>query len=570
MPKGLVNESSLNSIAEAINVLKGVEDTYYPSEMGEAIIDAIPTETASGNPIHITDAAAYPADSVVTTLEPVQDLHGYDKPWPAGGGKNLLQVTTESQTINDVTFTVNKDSAGNVVSITVNGTASSDVNLLLNSFLFKKDTSYILNGCPLNGGNSTYQMASIGGTIATGYDIGSGATITPTQDYEASIRIFIYAGYTANNLVFKPMIRLASVTDATFEPYSNECPITGHTGVELTRTGKNLLNPLKMKRTNPTTGAENNNWLWWNQHIPCKYGDNITFSCPNAPSQIYSCNLAIYDEALSSVGSETLTWGATSGMTFTITKNNAAFALLRFYNNTSMAAYNFSNAQLELGNQATSYEPYQGKTHSITFPQAQSPVYGGEIDWTNGVLRVTDVKHKMSDLSNTLVYYQQYGFFLSQNGFADKALGISAIKSSIYATSTAESATDIKNNEIRGNDQYNAYVYIRDDRFSNVSDLMAAVGNTDICYPLATPIEIPLTSEVITLLKGENNLWTDAGTSEIEYKVDLNSYIQKLIAEASGTTSALSLSKSAVEPESETEASKEVGSADEESVALIR
>jgi hypothetical protein len=27
---------------------------------------------------------------VVTTLEPVQDLHGYDKPWPAGGGKNLF------------------------------------------------------------------------------------------------------------------------------------------------------------------------------------------------------------------------------------------------------------------------------------------------------------------------------------------------------------------------------------------------------------------------------------------------------------------------------------------------
>ena len=42
MPKGLVNESSLNSIAEAINVLNGSEGTYAPSEMGAAIIDAIP------------------------------------------------------------------------------------------------------------------------------------------------------------------------------------------------------------------------------------------------------------------------------------------------------------------------------------------------------------------------------------------------------------------------------------------------------------------------------------------------------------------------------------------------
>jgi hypothetical protein len=52
----------------------------------------------------------------------------------------------------------------------------------------------------------------------------------------------------------------------------------------------------------------------------------------------------------------------------------------------------------------------------------------------------------------------------------------------------------------------------------------------------------PLTSEVITLLKGENNMWTDAGTSEIEYKVDLNSYIQNLIDEASVQASTLSVS----------------------------
>lgn len=42
MPKGLVNESSLNSIAEAINVLNGTNGEYHPSEMGAAIRSAIP------------------------------------------------------------------------------------------------------------------------------------------------------------------------------------------------------------------------------------------------------------------------------------------------------------------------------------------------------------------------------------------------------------------------------------------------------------------------------------------------------------------------------------------------
>jgi hypothetical protein len=67
-------------------------------------------------------------------------------------------------------------------------------------------------------------------------------------------------------------------------------------------------------------------------------------------------------------------------------------------------------------------------------------------------------------------------------------------------------------------------------------------GSIEVCYELATPIEIPLTPEVITLLKGENNIWTDAGTSEIKYKVDLQSYIQKLINEASAKVSTLSMS----------------------------
>lgn len=42
MAKGLVNESSLNSIAEAINVLNGTNGEYHPSEMGAAILGAIP------------------------------------------------------------------------------------------------------------------------------------------------------------------------------------------------------------------------------------------------------------------------------------------------------------------------------------------------------------------------------------------------------------------------------------------------------------------------------------------------------------------------------------------------
>ena len=59
-------------------------------EYGEAGAPPI-KDTASGVIASFPDGADnVPMDGVVVTMEPVQDLHGYDNPWPAGGGKNLL------------------------------------------------------------------------------------------------------------------------------------------------------------------------------------------------------------------------------------------------------------------------------------------------------------------------------------------------------------------------------------------------------------------------------------------------------------------------------------------------
>ena len=37
----------------------------------------------------------------------------------------------------------------------------------------------------------------------------------------------------SGTITFKPMIRLSTVADDTFQPYSNICPITGHTGLNV-------------------------------------------------------------------------------------------------------------------------------------------------------------------------------------------------------------------------------------------------------------------------------------------------------------------------------------------------
>ena len=135
-------------------------------------------------------------------------------------GKNLLPVTATSQTINGVTFTVNADN-----SVTANGTASAMAVFTLNNNLEKvvNGGHYILTGCPSGGGANSYRLEirNSSDTIYTnGIDEGSGSgDIAPTSGFPAKATIRIASGYTANKVVFKPMLRYASESDPTFEPY---------------------------------------------------------------------------------------------------------------------------------------------------------------------------------------------------------------------------------------------------------------------------------------------------------------------------------------------------------------
>ena len=272
----------------------------------------------------------------------------------------------------------------------------------------------------------------------------------------------------------------ASMTYATFEPYSNICPIIGHTGVELTRTGKNLFDPNSsenewVSKSNEIGHVQQSKSM----RIPTKEGDTITLS-NGTPSSGSNVLLIAFLDGNDTVLSRSVIISGETYLTKTAPSGTVS-AIVAFYQWQEV-----TNAQLELGSTATAYEPYRGEPHSITFPQAQSPVYGGEVDWTNGVLRVTNVN------------------IASYNGETLPSVWIS--DRDVYAEGSTPT-----------------------------------IG-AQVVYELATPLEIPLTPEVITLLKGENNVWTDEGTSEIEYKVDLQTYIQKLINEASTNASALSVS----------------------------
>ena len=131
-------------------------------------------------------------------------------------GKNLLENIKKSQTINGLTFTVNED--GTVI---VNGTATAQTAFIVNSFLVLPVGKYIFSGCPTSGTTQTY-FVQIRRRNPDSYinDVGQGKTFR-IEDNTQSVDYYIVVrnGITVNNVLFKPMIRLASISDDTYEPY---------------------------------------------------------------------------------------------------------------------------------------------------------------------------------------------------------------------------------------------------------------------------------------------------------------------------------------------------------------
>lgn len=150
-------------------------------------------------------------------------------------GKNLFDLNKsnwKTKEINGVTFTINDNGE-----ILVNGTATSATTVIFLGYdkQGKLPTGQlILSGCPqtnVEGGTCRLQFYYNSPTLGSKQMWQSNsveATITLPSDYtDYNCSIFINKGFTANNLVFKPMLRSATITDSTFEPYKgNTASIT--------------------------------------------------------------------------------------------------------------------------------------------------------------------------------------------------------------------------------------------------------------------------------------------------------------------------------------------------------
>lgn len=133
-------------------------------------------------------------------------------------------------TMNGITFTLNSD-----FSVTATGTATGKASFYYSirnatqGIEAKANTQYTLTGCPSGGSNTEYELYANSKKISDGtngsgkHDYGDGVTFDYTDDMWLGVYVSILSGYAiSDSLTFKPMLRLASVTDATYEPYNGE------------------------------------------------------------------------------------------------------------------------------------------------------------------------------------------------------------------------------------------------------------------------------------------------------------------------------------------------------------
>lgn len=169
---------------------------------------------------------------LIASIEPQQDLHGYDSPWVGGAGKNKAQpVITTNTTLGGIAFNPIKDNDGNVLGLSVgNGTVNADINQHIAEFYCSESGTYKIIGAKLNGSLSVNKRILLWDNTSRTTTINiidnNEVSVSLTAEHEYSFAVNIRSSVTVDASELRFMICKDSES-STFAPYSNICPIIG-------------------------------------------------------------------------------------------------------------------------------------------------------------------------------------------------------------------------------------------------------------------------------------------------------------------------------------------------------
>lgn len=479
-------------------------------------------KTASGAIVHITDALAAPLKKLVAQIEPIQDLHGYDSPWPPGGGKNLIDNSTSAwengginSSGNNATASEQKRTIGKFTvqggrDIKISGITEPTTSSLVRIFFYASDDSFI-----------EYKNYS--------------SNYWPVPDNATSFRLRAPIDYDLSTL----QIEYGTVV-TTYSPYSNECPITGRTGMSVYADGKNLLglSADDIVSTQRATNTFSNGSITVNAtgtyartqfHKKVISGQQYTISLKGLSTGDYNRFYIKPIDDWNTAGTLaffTLTGTETAyTKTFTATSDDL-YIYLYVTTSATTGTMTISDIQLELGSTVTAYEPYTGRTIPVSWQTEAGTVYGCTVDVVTGDLIADRAIYDLGDVSwthyktgNNYIFFGDITDGKSYAGSGPITLICSCYKVNPTRSTSASVVGSGDDCSISINNAgVNATrLLVKDTQYTSAESFTAAVTGQKVVYELATPLTYHLSPEEIETLLGENNIWTDAGDVEVTY-----------------------------------------------------
>lgn len=203
---------------------------------------------AEGAIATFADGTDLPLKSLLVNIAPVQDLHGYDYPWVAGGGINKLPPMVDGTYTGNGLTAVVKDGVA-----TLSGTSTASGNALIiplaEEYTVTEGYLHLCNSvanasfAPTLEDVNAISASNVSFACSPVNRVGAIPANRIGQKWNR-IRVWIGSGITISG-TYAPMV-CEDNTVRQYAPYENLCPIIGWDAAKMTKTGKNLLGGLPM------------------------------------------------------------------------------------------------------------------------------------------------------------------------------------------------------------------------------------------------------------------------------------------------------------------------------------
>lgn len=168
-------------------------------------------------------------------ITPMQDLHGYDRPWPGGGGKNIFggeKLADDMVSIvGDPSCFKGEDADGKFVQYSAK--ASTSGKILYASFDADTQYTFIIRAKQSGNTSTTNLIIKYTDNSQTYIDLPGSAAGTVYESATVSVRgktiqhiQFVYSAGTVKLYYDQTGLFKGELSASQFSPYENRCPIT--------------------------------------------------------------------------------------------------------------------------------------------------------------------------------------------------------------------------------------------------------------------------------------------------------------------------------------------------------